>query len=148
MGIIISSKIKSGEKVCYLLDKSMSESKFELLTKSYNLKKEIQFIQKDTIQDIDFRIINNTSTLIIGKKFTEFDSLLHKLKPDIIVLRKSALKMKEKLTKHSLNSLIVIDGSVYRNDLQRLRETNELDSTKFFITRETGAFIFDLSSQN
>ena len=139
---------KSGERVCYLLDKSLPESKFELLTKSYNLKKEIQFIQKDTIQDIDFRIINNTSILIIEKKLTEIDSLFHKLKPDIIVLRKSALKMKEKLTKHSLNSLIVIDGSVYRNDLQRLRETSELDSTKFFITRETGAFIFDLSSQN
>lgn len=140
--------LQSGESVSYLIDKKMSESKFERLTKAYNLKNQVQLIHKDTIQDIDFRTVNNTSFLIIGKRIKEIDYLLSKLNPDLIILRKSALKMKEKLTKHSLNSFTVIDGSVYRNDLQRLRETNDLDSTKFFVTKEAGAFIFDLSSHN
>ena len=140
--------MKSGESVYYLHDRNMKESKIEMLTKNYNLMEDIKFVQTDTIQDIDYRIIDNTSILIIGRRISEIDQLLNDLNPDLILIRKSALNMKEKLTKHSINSLFIIDGSVYNNDLQRLRESKDIDSTKFFIIKERGAFEIDLSSQN
>ncbi|WP_421920393.1 ComEC/Rec2 family competence protein [Marinifilum sp.] len=138
---------RSGNSVLYLQDDGMNENKRNYLTGNYQLRNRIQKIQSDTIPEIDFRLFAGKSILILDGKENHSEELLEELEPDILLVRKSGLKINNILTKCHTNSIVVIDGSTYRKDLQRLHEARLNKIANFFVVKDTGAFVLDLSSQ-
>lgn len=137
---------RSGNQVSYLCDRDMKISKQKFLANNYQIQNHLNKLKTDTIQDVDFREFAGSKLLIIQKNNDFSMDLLNHLDPDIILMRKSALKKAEFLTKNQINSTIVIDGSVYKNDLQRLYSTNAESVCNLFVIKDRGAFVVDLSS--
>ncbi|MCT4604148.1 MAG: hypothetical protein N4A59_14760, partial [Marinifilum sp.] len=103
-------------------------------------------IRTDTIKDVDFREFAGNKILIIGKNKKLSEEFFNHLNPDIILIRKSGLKLSEVLTKHCSNLSIVLDGSVYGKDLKRLHRNTDLQFPNLFVIKDRGAFTVDLSS--
>lgn len=140
--------IKNGQEIHYLHDKELTNSKFELLTKNYHLKNHIRKVQLDTLKDLDFWKIEDMSILTVCRNNKINKRILNEINPDIIFVRKSGIKMDDVLTKHSVNSLILIDGSVYRKDIEKIKSLKEIHHSNLHVINEKGAFIVDLSSRN
>ncbi|MCY1636200.1 ComEC/Rec2 family competence protein [Marinifilum sp. D737] len=137
---------RSGNQVSYLCDRDMEISKQKFLANNYQVQNHLDKLKTDTIQDVDFREFAGSKLLILQKNNDFSLDLLTRLDPDIILIRKSGLKKTEFLTKNQINSAIVIDGSVYKNDLQRLHSANVDSMCNLFVIKERGAFVVDLSS--
>ncbi|PXY01612.1 hypothetical protein DF185_09070 [Marinifilum breve] len=137
---------RSGNQVSYLCDRDMEMSKQKFLANNYQIQNHLNEFKTDTIKEVDFREFSGSKILIIQKSNDFSLELLNRLDPDIILMRKSSLKKAELLTKNPINSTVVIDGSVYRNDLQRLQSVNVHSVCNLFVIKDRGAFIVDLSS--
>jgi len=137
---------RNGNQVSYLCDKGMRMSKQKFLANNYQIHNHLYELKTDTIKEVDFREFAGSKLLIIQKNNDFSFELLNRLDPDIILMRKSALKNAEFLTKNQINSTIVIDGSVYKNDLQRLHNANVDSVCNLFVIKDRGAFVVDLSS--
>lgn len=136
---------RSGNQVSYLCDKNMEMSKQKFLANNYQIQNHIDELKTDTIQEVDFREFAGSKILIIQRYNDLSIELLNHLHPDFVLMRKSALKKAEKLMKHQINCTIVVDGSVYKNDLQRFQNTKVDSLGKLFVIMDKGAFIVDLS---
>lgn len=137
---------RSGNQVSYLCDRDMEMSKQKFLANNYQIQNHLNEFKTDTIKEVDFREFSGSKILIIQKSNDFSLELLNRLDPDIILMRKSSLKKAELLTKNQINSTVVIDGSVYKNDLQRLQSVNVHSVCNLFVIKDRGAFIVDLSS--
>ncbi len=136
---------RSGNQVSYLCDKNMEMSKQKFLANNYQIQNHLDKLKIDTIQEVDFWEFAGSKILIIQRYNDLAIELFNHLHPDIVLVRKSALKKAEKLIKHQSNCTIVVDGSVYKNDLQRLQNTKVDSLGKLFVIMDRGAFIVDLS---
>jgi competence protein ComEC len=137
---------RNKNSVSYLCDKNMKNTKQKFLTNNYQIKNKIEKIRTDTIKDVDFREFAGNKILIIGKNKKLSEEFFNHLNPDIILIRKSGLKLSEVLTKHCSNLSIVLDGSVYGKDLKRLHRNTDLQFPNLFVIKDRGAFTVDLSS--
>ncbi|WP_321515426.1 ComEC/Rec2 family competence protein [Marinifilum fragile] len=136
---------RSGNQVSYLCDKNMEMSKQKFLANNYQIQNHLDKLQTDTIQEVDFWEFAGSKILIIQRYNDLSVELFNHLHPDFVLMRKSALKKAEKLMKHQINCTIVVDGSVYKNDLQRFQNTKVDSLGKLFVIMDKGAFIVDLS---
>lgn len=100
------------------------------------------------MKDLDFWKIEDMSILTVCRNNKINKRILNEINPDIIFVRKSGIKMDDVLTKHSVNSLILIDGSVYRKDIEKIKSLKEIHHSNLHVINEKGAFIVDLSSRN